>query len=168
MRTLSWACLCQNDCRNGIWWKICSSVLVYAVVWRCCVGLTADHPAPRAALVPWGREWQPGPVPPAPRGAGAIPALGSPCAQPRAGWDVGLAQQGLWLGRLWGAGPAVTWLGQGLVVPGADMGSMGMALRPRLSSSASWSGLLLGRARFRIHYYRNLWAWVFLKVIGGK
>lgn len=112
----------KNNCKNGIWWKIClfagrpalhcwfmqwSSSAARRSLQRAALGLAAGHPAHSCHTcsmgAPQGREWQPGPVPP-PARSRQPGALGQ--SQPRvAGMWVQLNKACGWAG-LWGAGPA--------------------------------------------------------------
>lgn len=133
----------KNNCKNGIWWKIClfagrPALHCWFMQWsgsaaqrslqHAALGLAAGHPARSCHTcsmgAAWGREWQPGPVPP-PARSRQPGALGKP--QPRAGWDVGTAQQGLWLGRAVGSWPC--W-GRGSWPRKLAQAAMWMALWP--------------------------------------
>lgn len=99
-----------------------------------------------------GRAWQPGPVPPLwPRPSRTSTRKR---AGPGPGWDVGLlvgqAQRGPWLGRAGqgrGGGQLKTSLGgeslgQGLMAPGAEMGSWALG-RVGGGPGRAWQGLLV-------------------------
>lgn len=124
------------------------------------------------------------PVPWALPGAGngtqglAHPQPGAGSQLSRGRWDspspgislcLGHGQAGvwIWLSRA-GGWPCLDVAGLGLMAPGADMAGDGDSPAAQALSLAAWSGLPVGRACFRIHFYRSLCGWVFLKAVGGK